>query len=126
MRRIAIVLLVTVLPVLGQTPPPAAQATPPPARDSAPPANGVRILTEEEFQKYLQGLSPEEREAVIRRMKSTTSGPTCYFIQQVNQNLQKPKDKAEFVPLASAGAAPLGNANTNCLTDSIVRKAIAK
>ena len=86
----------------------------------------MRILTDEELQKYLQGLSPEEREAVIVRMTFRTAGLTCYFIRQANQNLQKPRDKPELIPLASATVTPLGNANTNCLGDSIVRKAIAK
>jgi hypothetical protein len=130
MRGLAIVLLVIVVPALAAEPPPARQAPEaksPPVNQSPPPAgrmppNGASI---EEFQAYLDGLPAAEREAILKNMRfASRPGSTCYYIHQINQNLQKPKEKPELVLLASASAVPIRNSNPDCLPDAIVRKAV--
>ena len=49
----------------------------------------------------------------------------CYYIRQLNKNLQKPKNKPELVPLADnrpePAAAPIAGGNPDCFDDSILR-----
>lgn len=107
MLRIAILLLAAAVPVLAQTPPPKSSS------------QDLGFPDFDAFLQYLQRLTPQQRESVLAKAQL----PLCYFIQQVNRNLQKPKDKPEFVPLASAGSAPAGTASSSCLSGTIIRKA---
>jgi hypothetical protein len=121
MRQYTILFIaIAALPALADTP----------ASDAA-----SAIPTYEEFQAEVQGLSPDEIRALMAKERVVFVRPPpaislylaskCYYIQQVNKNLQKPKDKPELVPLADSSETELLNpANPNCLSDSIVRKAV--
>ncbi len=108
-----IVLTAAVLPAIAQTP----------GQDLS-----SAIPTYKQFQAEVRGMSAEEvqalRDSQVSKLPARIlSGSTdCYFIRQVNKNLKKPAEKPEFVPLASAEAEPLDITNTDCLSDSIVRK----
>jgi hypothetical protein len=40
---------------------------------------------------------------------------TCYYIRQLNKNLQKPKDKPEMVPLADESEQPASQSRQDCI-----------
>jgi hypothetical protein len=140
MRNLAtITLAAIVLPALAQVPGPAEQVpvpvaqAPDPAKESGPagieaatpPADRFSSLLQEKLKIGFSNMPAQEAAALSRRMVAIAAQlrSTCYFIRQVNGNLQKPKDKPEFVPLAESGATPIPNSASTCMTDSIVRKA---
>jgi hypothetical protein len=49
----------------------------------------------------------------------------CYYVGQINRNLQKPKEKPELVPLADADVSPVPG-NLNCLTRSLEPRATSR
>jgi hypothetical protein len=133
MRSLAnFILAAAVLPALAQVPGPAAQVADP-AKEHVPSGQEAVLPSPDQFISSLKqkltidftGMTAAEAAALSRRLNAefARSLSTCYFIRQVNGNLQKPKAKPELVPLADAGAAPIANSASNCLTDSIVRKA---
>ncbi len=110
------------LPALADAPPEAAEAAPP-AKEAAPSAGGLDQQSSlERLRARIANMTPAEIDRIARlRLQGN-----CYFIRQVNQNLQKPREKPELVPLQHVAAAPIRNSDVSCLTDSIVRKAVAK
>jgi len=119
-------LLAATVPALAQTPPAAPdKKADPPSSAASPVAKGspqeLSFPNFEAFLRYLQKLSPEQRDALLARAQL----PPCYFIRQVNQDLRRPKEQPEFVPLASAGSTPAGRASTNCINDWVNLKAAA-
>jgi hypothetical protein len=118
MRTLTTMLLAAAaLPALAQTPGPDLSSAIPSYR---------------QFQAEVRGMSAEEIKALADIRKDTSPSPPgsaisllaskCYYIRQVNKNLQKPREKPELVPLAAADAEPLNVSDTDCLSDSIVRK----
>jgi hypothetical protein len=109
MRRLAsIVIGATVLPVLGAA---AADSsfslTLPPSIDLALPG----------FSERGMAVSPP----VIRRTAgdlATRAPPKCYYMRQLNRNLQKLKEKPELIQLADAEVSST-SANVDCLTRSL-------
>jgi len=71
----------------------------------------------------LPALAAEPPPAMQPPSGTLPPGSTCYFIHQINRNLQPPRAKPELIPLASAVAAPIANSNPDCLPYTLVRKA---
>lgn len=108
MRRLAtIVIAATMLPVFGASPEePQFSITLPFNVDLALPGfseKGVKSAVD----------SRTAGRDVVR-----VSPSTCYYMGQINKNLQKPKEKPELVQLADADASPVPG-NVNCLTRSL-------
>ncbi len=99
-----------------------------PALAQAPGADqSSAIPSYQQFQAEVRGMSAEEvqtldSQAGKLRAAIRPGSSRCFFIRQVNRNLQKPKEKPELVPLASADGELLDFSNPDCLSDSIVRK----
>jgi hypothetical protein len=108
MRRFAtLVIAATMLPVFGASPEAPSFSTELPLNlDLALPGFSTKKFTP----------------AAVRRpmvSASETRPSTCYYIRQLNRNLQKPKDRAEFVLLADESAQPGSDPKVDCLTRSL-------
>jgi hypothetical protein len=108
MRRLAtLVIAATMLPVFG----------------ASPEMPGFSTELPSDLDLSLPGFSEKKlKPATTRRtvvLDSRSRPSTCYYIRQLNKDLQKPKDKAELVPLADDSVQPQSDSRMDCLKRSL-------